>query len=60
MNPLASWPKPDESRRDAQALYGRFLAHWACDLLAIRRAGLDVPAWRNSNSSDQRVLRKAA
>ncbi len=30
---------------EARRLFGRTLAAWACDLLLLRRAGLERPAW---------------
>ncbi|MHC4767910.1 MAG: hypothetical protein ACYTGE_18830 [Planctomycetota bacterium] len=39
---------PAEAQRaveQARCLYQRILSIWVCDLLALRRAGLDTPGW---------------
>jgi hypothetical protein len=39
---------PAEAQRvveQARSLYQRTLSIWVCDLLALRKAGLDTPVW---------------
>lgn len=35
-----------EAERVAQAMFQRVLSGWACDVLALRKAGLDRPRFR--------------
>jgi hypothetical protein len=46
--PMMQGPTPAEARRaveQARSLFRRTLSVWVCDLLALRRAGLDTPGW---------------
>ncbi len=48
--PMNGTPSPTEAQRMVEAsqqLFGRTLAGWASDILALRRAGLDRPGWRD-------------
>jgi hypothetical protein len=45
---LMRMPTPIESERavqQARSLFQRTLSIWACDLLSLRKAGLDTPGW---------------
>ncbi len=47
--PMMDTPTDAESQRavdDSRRLFHRTLACWVCDVLALRRAGLDRPRWR--------------
>ena len=49
--PMMQVPTPAESERaiqQARSLFHRTLSIWACDLLALRKAGLDTPGWTAS------------
>ena len=54
--PMKGTPSPAEAQRVVEAsqqLFGRTLAGWACDVLALRRAGLDRPGWRDGEPPNQ-------
>ena len=54
-------PGPDEAQHavdEARRVFQRILPIWACDLLALRRAGLDRPAW--TGASDDASWQEAA
>ena len=40
--------------RDARLVYQRTLAAWVGDLLVLRRAGLDEPAWQAGRDAGRR------
>ncbi len=47
--PMMGTPTDAESQRameDSRRLFHRTLACWVCDVLALKRAGLDRPRWR--------------
>ena len=46
--PMIRMLSPAEAQRaveQARSLYQRTLSIWVCDLLALRKAGLDTPGW---------------
>ena len=46
--PMIRVLSPIEAQRaveQARSLYQRTLSIWVCDLLALRKAGLDTPGW---------------
>ena len=46
--PISQLPTPAEADRvvtEARQLFQRTLSAWVCDLLELRRAGLDRPGW---------------
>jgi hypothetical protein len=48
LEPMMQVPTAAESERaiqQARSLFHRILSVWACDLLALRKAGLDTPGW---------------
>ena len=54
--PMKGTPSPAEAQRVVEAsqqLFGRTLAGWACDVLALRRAGLDRPGWHDGEPPNQ-------
>ncbi len=54
--PMNGTPSPAEAQRMVEAsqqLFGRTLAGWASDILALRRVGLDRPRWRDGEPPNQ-------
>ncbi len=54
--PMNGTPSPAEAQRMVEAsrqLFSRSLAGWASDILALRRAGLDRPRWRDGDPPNQ-------
>ena len=48
-------PAPDEAARAVAAsrrLFQRVLSAWVCDLLALRRAGMERPDWRPESARE--------
>ena len=55
--PFADPAVAEQARRavqDARLLYQRTLAAWVGDLLDLRRAGLDEPAWHAGRDTGRR------
>jgi hypothetical protein len=54
------WPTPEQALADARGMYQRVLAPWACEVLALKRAGLAHPTWHRCRDARRYVARRAA
>jgi len=52
-NPLH---QTDVSTRQSKEMFGRVLSSWACDVLALKRSGLDRPCFRLGSWSGTQTL----